>query len=168
MSTPAPAAPAAPPAEAPAKKKSSKLLVIGLAAIVLAGGGGGAYWWSTRAAAAATEPEPKKAVALHERGIVSFEPFVVNLADTSAPRFLRATIRLVVESAEVAKELQEAPAPMAQARATILDLLTTQTADVLVTPDGKAALRGAIKEHVAHAAEVEVVDVLFSDFVVQF
>ena len=56
-----------------------------------------------------------------------------------------------------------------QARSTILELLTTQTSDELVTPEGKAALRKSIKESVEQApCDTEVIDVLFSDFVVQF
>jgi flagellar basal body-associated protein FliL len=55
-----------------------------------------------------------------------------------------------------------------RARSAILEVLTTQTSDVLVTADGKTALRESIKEHIAEAAEAQVIDVLFSDFVVQF
>ena len=54
-------------------------------------------------------------------------------------------------------------------RSTILELLTQQTADQLVTPEGKAALKKAIGEHLETLLEdTEVTDVLFSDFVVQF
>lgn len=155
--------PAAPPAKAGGGKKS---IYIGLAVVLAIAGGGGGYWWSTREVAA--EPEAKKEVSAHDRGMVSFDPFVVNLADANQSRFLRVTVRLVVESAEAAKELQEVPVALMQARSAILELLTTQTSDVLVTAEGKVALRASIKEHVTHAAEVEVVDVLFSDFVVQF
>ena len=54
------------------------------------------------------------------------------------------------------------------ARSAILELLTTQTASTVVTLEGKAALRTAIAERVGHSGELEVIDVLFSDFVVQF
>jgi flagellar basal body-associated protein FliL len=44
-----------------------------------------------------------------------------------------------------------------------------QTSDALVTPGGKTQLKKAIGEAVGAALEnVKVVDVLFSDFVVQF
>lgn len=167
---PAPVQPPAPNA-APAPGKS-KLLYIGLGAIVVLGSlGGGAYWWTLRAAPAETaESAPAKAAAAEHgpRGIVSFDPFVVNLADTSASRFLRVSVQLVVDSVDEAKEMQETPVAMMQARSAILDLLTTQTSDVVVTPDGKAALRKAIAAQVGHDGHVGVVDVLFSDFVVQF
>ena len=56
-----------------------------------------------------------------------------------------------------------------QTRSAMLEVLTTQTSDVLVTPEGKAKLRAALIEKLGHATEeFEVVDVLFSDFVVQY
>ena len=65
--------------------------------------------------------------------------------------------------------MTEIPVMSMQARAIILELLSLQLADTLVTPEGKIALRQAIAERVADALhEIEVVDVLFSDFVVQF
>jgi flagellar FliL protein len=158
------------PAATPAPKKGKKnLLVIGLAAVVVLGGiGGGAFWWTNRAHAA--EPAPATAEAVEaEHGIVLFEPFVVNLADANASRFLRVKIQLVVGTVEQGEAMTKSPVASSRARSTILELLTTQTADVLVTPDGKAALRKTIAEEVAKAAgHVDIVDVLFSDFVVQF
>ena len=155
--TPAPAAP----------KSGSKLpLIAGAAVLVLAAAGGGYYFFlkpsAAEGAAAHAEPAPK-------RGIVSFDPFVVNLADPGASRFLRVSMQLVVKDAEQAAEMQESKVALMQARSAMLELLTTQTSDVLVTADGKAALRSAIVEKLGHVVEeFEVVDVLFSDFVVQF
>ena len=107
--------------------------------------------------------------AAPEHGVVSFDPFVVNLADSASPRFLRVTLQLVVKDQAQATGLEESRVALMQARSVILELLTTQTSDVLVTPEGKARLRAAIVEQVQHAVEeCEVVDVLFSDFVVQF
>jgi flagellar basal body-associated protein FliL len=58
---------------------------------------------------------------------------------------------------------------MMRARGAILELLTVQMSDALVTPGGKSELKKAIAERVGEALEhVKVVDVLFSDFVVQF
>lgn len=168
----APVAAAAPAAaDAPAAKSGGKtrLLVIGGVVLALAGGGG--YWWKTRQAAAAESAgaAAKPEVPPSKRGLVTFEPFVANLADEGGRRFVRATVQLVVENAEVAKEIEESKVMLMQARAAILDELTQQVADGLVTPEGKAALRKAIAERVAESLhEIEVVDVLFSDFVVQF
>lgn len=153
--------------QAPAKKKGSKLILIIAAVVVLAAGGGGAWWWLHRGGAP-VEAEPKEP-PLETRGLLTFEPFMVNLADEGGNRFLKANISLVVEDAAVAKELEEAPVVMSRVRSDILELLTEQEAAPLVTPQGKEALKAAIKAKLAHALEdKKVIDVLFSEFVVQF
>lgn len=153
-------------AATPPKGKSKLPLVAGAVAL-LAAGGGGMYWWSGRHAVAPVVEA--REIPLKTRGLVVFEPFVANLADPGGTRFVRTTVQLVVGDAKQAAEMAETPVLVMRARAIVLELLTTQTADVLVTLDGKAALRQAIAERVTEALhEIEVVDVLFSDFVVQF
>lgn len=160
-------APAAAPADG-AKKAGgkNKMFMIGGVVLALAGGG---YYYKTQAAAHEEEAPKAKEVSPKERGLVSFDPFVANLADEGGQRFVRVTVQLVVADAAQAAEMTEIPVMAMQARAIILELLSMQLADTLVTPDGKIALRQAIAERVAEALhEIEVVDVLFSDFVVQF
>jgi flagellar protein FliL len=156
----------------PAPKRSKKsLVIIGASAVIaLAAIGGGAFWWSQTAQAQTetTEGHEPAHEEGEERGIVSFEPFVVNLADTTASRFLRVKVQLVVENVEVAEELEKSAVKTSRLRSAILELLTTQTSDVLVTPAGKAELRKAITENIAKSLHIELIDVLFSDFVVQF
>jgi flagellar FliL protein len=159
-----------PPADSPdTKKKGSKLGLFAVVGILVVGGGGGAFWWLHRATpveAAEAKPKPKHAA---ERGIVSFEPFVVNLADPSASRFLRASVQVVLSSPEAAERIQKKPVELMQLRSAILDLLTVQTSDRLVTAEGKTALKKSIAEHLSPLVEgAEVLDVLFSDFVIQF
>ena len=160
-------APAAAPADG-AKKAGgkNKMFMIGGVVLALAGGG---YYYKTQAAAHEEEAPAKKEVSAKERGLVSFDPFVANLADEGGQRFVRVTVQLVVADALQATEMTEIPVMAMQARAIILELLSMQLADTLVTPEGNIALRQAIAERVAEALhEIEVVDVLFSDFVVQF
>ena len=155
-------------APAPAKAKGGfmKLLVIVLLAV--AGGGGGAYFYFVKAAPAQAkevEPEPEP----EPTGIVELEPFVVNLADTGATRFLRVTLSLVVQDEEQAKEIDEHALEKARVRSAILELLAEQAAETIVTPEGKVELKTMIIERVQHAAhELKVVDVLYSEFVIQF
>jgi flagellar protein FliL len=155
--------------QAPAAKKGGRKLlwiaVIGL--VVLGGGGGGAWWWWHRGGDVA-EAAPKEP-PLESRGLLKFEPFMVNLADEGGTRFLKVTIALVVEDASVAKQLEESPVIVSRIRSDILELLTEQQAAALVTPEGKESLKNAIKARVAGALEdKKVIDVLFSEFVVQF
>jgi flagellar FliL protein len=161
----------------------SKLVIIIVAAVVLLGGGGaGAYFMMGRGAKAeaadADAPDASHAAAKKKKkaadegsggGVLSFDPFVVNLADPGGSRFLRVKVQLVVEDEKVAEELQKKQVPMVRTRAAILELLAEQTADKLITPAGKTELKAAIKEHASQVLEpTEVTDVLFSDFVVQF
>jgi flagellar protein FliL len=98
------------------------------------------------------------------------EPFVVNLADAGATRFLRVNLALAVRGGEeVAKEIEENALEKARIRSAILELLAQQQSDTLATPEGKDELKKLIAERSQHAAhELEVVDVLFTEFVIQF
>lgn len=147
---------------APAKAGGKRIfLIAGLTALLVVGGGA-SYWLGQRTATPA-------AAAPVERGVVAFDPFVVNLADVHVSRFLRVTLQLVLADTEQATKLEESKIALLQARSAMLELLTMQTSERLVTPEGKSALRASIVERVSHAIEpLEVVDVLFSDFVVQF
>lgn len=149
------------------KKKGGAMKWLFIAALVVVMAGAGAAWWllgsPTTEAAEAAEPE------LEARGVFAFEPFLVNLADDGGQRFLKTTLSLVVESAEEAKHLEESPVVVAHVRSAIIEVLTQQKAPALVTPDGKEALRKAIKERTSPILhKTKVLDVLFSEFVVQF
>ncbi len=153
------------PAGAASPKKKSPLMIIVAVAVLTAGAAGGGAWFFLRNKGPAAVVERK----LSEHGLVKMEPFVVNLADEGNQRFLRASIQLVVEDAVEAKEFEEKPVLMMGARSAIVNTLTEQTSEHLASVEGKAELREALKEHVSAALkEIEVVDVLFSDFVIQY
>jgi flagellar protein FliL len=158
------------PAAAPAPKKSRRglLIVLTVVVILLAGGGGGAYWFLFRSTgeAQAAEPEPP---APAPTGVIPLEPFIVNLADPAGSRFLRVTLSLVVADEARAKEFEEDKVVHLRVRSAILELLAQKQASELVTPEGKTQLKKSIADGVAHAAhDLEVADVLFSEFIVQF
>lgn len=136
-----------------------------VALVLLAGAGGGFYVFKVRGAEAA---EPA-ASAAEPRGAVAFSALTVNLASEPSRHFLRATVQIIVGSPAVAHDLEESAADMARARAAMVDVLSAQTADQLVTAEGKTAVRKILTERLAHDLhDLEVVDVLFSDFVVQY
>jgi flagellar protein FliL len=164
------ATPAADAAAAPPKTGRGKLfLILGVVVVLLAGGGGAAFWWLRAPAEAAEAEHAPKKLDLATAGIVNFEPFIVNLADPGAKRFLRINVRLLVPNAEEAAHIQESPVILMRLRSDILELLTAQTSEHIVSAEGKAELKKLIVEK-AHdtVAPAEVVDVLFSDFVVQY
>jgi flagellar FliL protein len=150
----------------PAKKKGSKLLKLGVPILLLLAGGGGGGWWYVYGRASSTvqaaEPAP-------DPTMVSFEPFIVNLADPGGRRFLRVSLQLLVVGEHAAVELEEKKGLLhSRVRSALLELLTTQTSAGLATPEGRNALKKAIAETAAHQLEgTEVSDVLFAEFVVQ-
>lgn len=166
MSTPErAAATAAPP-------KRSKLRLLLIIAVVLLAGGGGAYWWMRQqavAAAASTGAEAAPETPAEKPGsLLPLQTFTVNLADPGVSRFLRVTVQLVVSGADSAAALEQDPLALTRIRSEVLELLTTQRSETLVTPDGKTALKKDIASRVSTTVGHEITDVLFSDFVVQF
>jgi flagellar FliL protein len=154
------------PKPAKSVERRAKLVPVLLAVIVLliAGGGGGGYWWYTHyyVAEAVAPPPP-------DPGIVEFDPFLVNLADSGSNRFLRLTLRLLVEGESRAAELEEDEVVKTKVRSAILELLTVEQSETLTTAEGKTALKKAIAASASKVMhETKVVDVLFTEFVVQF
>jgi flagellar protein FliL len=173
------AAAAAATAPAPAKKSGlMKWIIIGVIAILVLGGGGGAAWWFFLRTPPAVEgaegdgeapAEKAKEAAPAGEGLVAMDQFLVNLADKDASRFVRLKLGLVVGSKKEGEELSKEEVVKARLRSAILEVLAQQTSDKLVTPEGKEELKKLITEHANRAlGGKKVLDVLFTDFVVQF
>jgi flagellar FliL protein len=165
------------------KGRSKILLLLVVVVLVLgaAGGGGFYFWWKSQQAAQAAQPAegapaagadghaappaPEEPVS----GALPFEPFIVNLADQGGTRYLKADVRLVVSGGDV-KELEEDQVVMLRLRSAILEHLSQQTSDAIVTPEGKGALKAALAERCSKILghHAKVTDVLFAEFVVQF
>ena len=119
----------------------------------------------------------KKKGSEEKARVMAFEPFVVNLADPGVARFLRTSIQLVVTGGEEKGggegegKKKGASVEELRARSAIIELLSAETSDKLLTGEGKAELKEHIierMEDVLGDADIEVEDVLFSDFVIQF
>lgn len=167
-------------ADPSAKKKSKLPLLIGLV-VLLGGGGGGGYWWWARQQPVAASAGPdahgpaKDAHAAPPDAdagggaLLPLDSFTVNLADTDGVRYLRTNVQLVIAGDEaVVKELEHEKLPIMRTRSAVLEILSEQKAAALATPEGKDALKKLIAERAGKALHHEVVDVLFSDFVIQF
>ena len=155
--------------KAPTKKSRAKLFVVLAAVLALFGGGGAGAFFMLRKPAPADAAAPVEEKKPEANGIVTFEPFVVNLADPGKRRFLRISVRLLVAEAEEAEHIQKSQVLETRLRADILELLTEQTSDSLASVDGKTELKKKIAERAHHILEkTEIADVLFSDFVVQY
>jgi len=181
---------AAPAPDAGKKKGKGKLLIILIAALVLSlGGGGAAYFFMGRGdAAKGTSAKAKTADGhggdehgtgedgeAHEPAVVALPTFTVNLADKDAPRYLRTTVSLLIKDTEKAATLSGGgehkaagePVRIAMARSAILELLTTKTAEELMSAEGKTALKKEIAARASKAFKFKVNDVLLAEFVVQ-
>jgi flagellar FliL protein len=174
---------AAAPAEAAKGKKSGliKWVVIGVTAVLVLGGGGAAAWWfflrtppvveeaagDGEAESGATPADEKEKKPTGE-GIVAMDQFLVNLADKEASRFVRVKLAFVVESKKEGEELSKEEIVKARLRSAVLEILAQQTSDKLTTPEGKEELKKLIVEGSNRAlGGKKVLDVLFTDFVVQ-
>ncbi len=171
MSDKTPANAKSSPDPAPKKGGLLKKLILLFMALAIVGGGaaGGFLWWQGQSAHAEGAEAPPPA---EPNAVLPLEPFVVNLSDQAGSRFLRVNLRLLLLTPRGQRDLKaliENEVVMARLRSALLELLSTKTADELVTAEGKDELK---REIVAQAAgilsEVEVRDVLFSEFVVQF
>ncbi|HEY3380309.1 MAG TPA: flagellar basal body-associated FliL family protein [Vicinamibacterales bacterium] len=180
--TPSNPAQAAAVSTIPASAKKSgamKWIIIVVVAIFVLGGGGAAAWYFTRSGpptdaaeggdGEASTDTPPAEKALVGEGIVPLEQFLVNLADKGATRFVRLTLRLVVGTKKEAEEIGKDDVAKARLRSAIIEALAQETSERLVTPEGKTALKKTIAERCTPLlGGKKVLDVLFTDFVVQF
>jgi flagellar basal body-associated protein FliL len=142
----------------PAAKKSKKTLLIGAVGLLVVCGAGAAYWYTRPPAEPSAEGESAAEHEAEGESVLSFEPFVVNLAD----------VQIVIAGAVTGAEVEEDPVAKVRLRSEVLALLMEQQSDTLMTPEGKEALKQAIRERASHSLEPhKVTDVLFSDFIVQ-
>ena len=171
--------PAAGKSETPPKGRKGLFIALAVTLLLLGGGGAGAYFWLSPGPAAeehvaepeatAGEGEADEEGPLEARAIVEFEPFIVNLADADASRFVKASISLAVTEEGLPAEIEENPVIGARLRSSILELLSERSAAEITSADGKDALRMAIREEAdAILPEGRVAEVLFTDFIVQF
>jgi flagellar FliL protein len=173
-----------------APKKSKMMLIIILLLVVVAGAGGFFGWKYFKAKADMTaqaaasghdqeessdEEKPKKGKKKKkekekggEGATVNLEPFLVNLADKEASRYVKTSIRLLVPSKEAAETIAKGETLMPRMRDTILTLLSTKTAEEMTSNEGKEKLKKEILEKVNEYLPEGAEDVFFTDFVVQF
>jgi flagellar FliL protein len=106
--------------------------------------------------------------ALENGAVVPLEPFVVNLADRESARYLRIQIGLMVDDKNKINEVRGNQALQLKIRDVILQTLTGKTSQQLIGEDGKNQLRREIQQKVdVFFREPKLVDVMFTDFVIQ-
>jgi flagellar FliL protein len=159
MSKPAEAAQAEP------AKKSKKMLFIIIGVVVLLAGGGAGAWFMLKpghADKAHAEPEPPKTPIF-----MPLDTFTVNLQ--GGEQYLQTDITLQFYSQEQVDLLK---LHMPRVRSRLLTLLSSQSAETLATEADKKKLAAAVLAQVKEPFEPkgkpqEVIDVLFTSFVIQ-
>ncbi|WP_419806625.1 flagellar basal body-associated FliL family protein [Terriglobus sp.] len=178
-------------AEPKAKGGMLSMLLAGLLSSVIAAGAvlGAGTWLlhsgklmppAAAAKGAAVAPAPSgDAVVKSElppSKVMALEPMVVNLSDAGGRAYLRASIslRLAEETAGKAEKAEGKPDPAAAAgktaalRDTTLSVLGAQTSDGLLGAGGVPNVKKLLRERYAlDNPEVHVLDVYFTDFLVQ-
>lgn len=152
------------------KKKSRVMLFIILGLVVLLLAGGGFYAYTTYLApriraTAGTAPavEPKKLTAIGT--MFPLSPFVVNLADPQARRYLKVAITLELESPDAAARAKKM-VPILRDKA--ITLLTSLTFEEVMTPEGKIQIHDELLERFNQILRPDRVrNIYFTDFVVQ-
>jgi flagellar protein FliL len=152
------------------------LMTVVLALVSSAGGGVVSFMLMKRMINLTPAPHEEKAEGheenlaevLEKSAVLPLEPFVVNLADTDASRYLRIKVSLMVDDKEKQGELDENLALQNKVRDVILQTLTAKTSRDLINEDGKNKLRHEIQEKIAvYFHEPKLVDVMFTEFVIQ-
>jgi flagellar FliL protein len=169
------------PPKSGAVGKVGKILLIVLLAVASSAGGGVVSFMLMKRSInlnpegkgnaeqfAKEEDEKKIAEKLEKSAVLPLEPFVVNLADTDNARYLRIRISLMVDDKAKSQALVENQALQLKVRDVILQSLTAKTSQELINADGKNKLRQEIQEKVAaYFHETKLVDVVFTEFVIQ-
>ena len=154
------------------------LLVVVLSTVSGTIGGGALSWFLlSRVMAADTmsvtadqgDAGRKDSIAemLEKGAVVPLDPFVVNLADTEIARYLRIKVSLMVDDKDKIAEVIENQALQLKVRDVILQTLTRKTSQDLISEEGKNQLRQEIQERVEVFSEPKLVDVMFTEFVIQ-
>ena len=193
MAKPAPVK-TAPAETVAAPAKSHKLLIIIIAVLVLViAGGAGWYFSQSHAPSAEHAEEVKAAPVLQPKYVPLGDKFTVNLQQEEGDRYLQVGITLKVLDAKLEEEIKTA---MPEVRSKLLLLLSSKKPSELASSEGKkvlveqliaevdgilglasVAVAPALHGEAEHAASAPaapqaakttgVVDVLFSDFIIQ-
>jgi flagellar FliL protein len=100
------------------------------------------------------------------KATLPLEPFLVNLADTDASRFVKTTFQLGL--AEELRGEADSSVSIPAIRDSIITLLSSKTAEQILTSQGKDKLRDEIRSRInALSPNIKVVEVFIVDFVVQ-
>jgi flagellar FliL protein len=150
------------PKEVQEKPKSKKLLIIlPLLVVLLGGGAAGAYYKFFKASNEGAEEKKQEETFVY----YEMDTFMANLADPGGKRFLKATVKVRVNSPQAMEECKLRNFEM---RDLILMLLTSKESDEVSRPEDKLVLKKQIIEALNRILRKgQALDVYFTDFLIQ-
>lgn len=145
------------------KRKGSllKWIIIGVVGIAIVAGGivGGFFYLKNFTMSSETQKHDKASV------LWPMEPFIVNLADTTGDRYLKAVIQLEVSGQENTAGLEQLKPKF---RDCVLDILSSKSYRELMEMSGKQRLREDIAFKLnSYLSDGKIVRVYFTEFVIQ-
>ena len=154
---------------------SKTALIIAVAVVCSFGGGIGSWLLFGKGTPAVETVNPSAAEkldpvanAIENGGAIPLDSFLVNLADDDAARYLRLKVSLLVDDKTGLKQVTENVALQMKIRDVIVQTLTQKSSKDLMSEEGKQELRAEIHEKIApYFRKTKLVDVLFTDFVIQ-
>ena len=162
--------------EAAAPKKKGKGLLFLVAGVVLVGAAGGGFLLmrpkgkaeGASAAAHGEGGEHGAAASPEARGVVSLEPFIVNLADAEGDRYIKCTMRIVLDTKEAAEAVKADELSVTKIRDRMLTLLSSKSYSQVASAEGKETLRQEIQKQIDPVlAKGKVAEVYYTEFIVQ-
>lgn len=100
--------------------------------------------------------------------VVELQPFVVNLADATASRYLRVSVSVGMGGEGGGEEAKPDALLTTRIRNAMLAVLTTKTSDDVLTVEGKTQLRKELLKAAQKAAdEADVEAIYITEFIVQ-
>jgi len=140
----------------------SKTIIIAIAAVVLIGGGAGGYHFFVKpkklAVAKKVAPPPPPKLAY-----VDVKEMTMRLTDAGAEHYIKLSLVLgvpVAKSDEISEKL-----PVVRDR--IVTVVTARSSADLATPAGKDKLKADLMNVLHHDFHDDVVDIYFSDYLVE-
>ena len=123
------------------KKKGKGLIIIIIVVIAVLAGGGGAFFFLSKSGGDKGQKKGKEDVKKDESVMLALDPFVVNLNDPGASKFLKVSMQIELSGPAI---LEIAKGKTPQIRDAIINLLTSKTSDALMSPEGKLQLKDEI------------------------
>ena len=178
-------APADPPTPSVSQAKFPMipLLVAVLTGVVIVGAGvAGSVFYLVRSGRLSSLPRPaitkSVAVVAVQTHMLTLDPLLVNLSDSSGNAYLRISLALRVadtakqkgskENEEGSKGGSGESDSTIVVRDSVLAVLGRQTSDDLLAADGKERLKAELKAALTqHDSDLKVADIYFTDFLVQ-